>query len=360
MSSRDATAAEHDVTTAEMPDDRVTPTTEEEVAELLSEATETGRRVGVWGGGTHRDMGYATESDLVISTAGLAGIVDWEPDDLTVVVRAGTPIVELEEELRRGGQSAILPEQPGAATVGGVVATGISAYARLRYGPTRDRMLEVRAVTGDGRLVKGGGRVVKNVTGYDLPRLFTGSFGSLGVITSVCLKLWPLTEATATVRLSEVPPPRLVHRPRAVLETAEGVRVLLSGTGPEVEDQIRRLGGEAAPGFDYPAPLDGPLVWSLRIRPGLLGDALARLPSGVDFVAQHGVGEVAFTAPVDFDIADLRGWAEGEGGAVVRLRGTSAADPWGTPPPALEIQRRIIAAFDPRRIIEVGRLPGRI
>lgn len=348
------------MSTAVVPADveTVSPASAEELEEVLLSATRSRRVVSIWGGGTHRDMGHSVTPDLVVSTRALSGIVDWQPDDLTVVVAAGTPVGELEAELRAGGQSAILPELAGTATVGGVVATGSSPYARLRYGPTRDRVLEVRAVTGDGRSVKGGGRVVKNVTGYDLPRLFTGSFGSLGVITSVCLKLWPLPAAACTVMLDEPPPEGLVYRPLAVLETESAVRVLLAGTRQEVDGQVSRLGGEARDGLHYPEPVEGEMVWSMRVRPGRVPEALERLPTGRRYVAQHGVGEVTFEAPASLDVAGLRSWAEGQGGSLIRRRGRSAADPWGTPPPALDLQRRIIAALDPARILEPGRLPG--
>lgn len=336
----------------------VTPTGPDELAGFLADATESALRVAVWGGGTHRDLGYDTSFDVVVSTAGMSGIEEWIPDDLTVVVGAGTSVAELEAELNSGGQTALLPEQPGQATVGGVVATGSSGYARLRYGPTRDRILEVQAVTGDGRHIKGGGRVVKNVTGYDLPRLYTGSFGSLGVITSVCLKLWPLTEATATVVLDEVPPQEAVYRPRAVLQTPEGTRVLLSGTRREVDEIARRLGGERLEGLHLPDPVPGATVWSARVPPSMLPATVGRFPPDTSYVVQHGVGEVTFSADDLEFVTDLRTWAEEAGGAVVRVRGHSDLDPWGTPPATLELQRRIVAAFDPARILERGRLPG--
>lgn len=336
----------------------ISPVSDEDLSVVLRQASEKRRPVAIWGGGTHRAMGYETRPDLVISTAAMSGIIDWQPDDLTVVVAAGTPVADMEEELNQGRQTAVLPERPGPATVGGVVATATSSYARLRYGPTRDRMLEVKAVTGDGRLIRGGGRVVKNVTGYDLPRLFTGSLGSLGVITSVCLKLWPLTQSNRTVIVEEPPSTEIVYRPRAVLQTDEDVRVYLSGTEREVGEQVRRLGGEERDGLEYPPPLEGEVVWSLRIRPGRVAGAVEYLPAGWRFIAQHGVGEISFEAPAAFDVSDLRTWAEAEGGALVRLRGNSNADPWGSPPPALDLQRRVIAAFDPSRILEPGRLPG--
>jgi glycolate oxidase FAD binding subunit len=209
-------------------------------------------------------------------------------------------------------------------------------------------------------VVKGGGRVVKNVSGYDLPRLFTGSLGSLGVITSVCLKLWPLTEATATAQVAAPAAAEEVHRPLAILESRQGVSVLLAGTGPEVDDQVRRLGGDFSTGLDYPAPLRGEAIWSIRVPPSSLGDAVSRIPAGSDFVAQHGVGVVDFGVGAAFDVSDLREWAESRAGAVVRLAGAPSADPWGTAPPGLALQRRVVEAFDPVRILEPGRLPGRI
>jgi hypothetical protein len=92
----------------------------------------------------------------------------------------------------------------------------------------------------------------------------------------------------------------------------------------------------------------------------MLEEARSRLPFGVAFVIQHQVGEVSFAPGSDFDPGDLRAWAEAGGGALVRVRGRGEADPWGTPPPGLELQRRVVAAFDPARILEPGRLPGGI
>ena len=187
------------------PEDAVTvaPSTLEDTANILAIASRYSLPVLVWGGGTHQGMGGRVDPAVVLSTARLDSIVDWQPEDLTVVVEAGVRVADLEDRLAGRNQTAVLPEASGRATVGGVVAAGVSGFRRLRYGPTRDRMLEVDLVTGDGRVVRGGGRVVKNVTGYDLPRLATGSFGSLGLIGRVCLKLWPLPEARRTVTLAE-------------------------------------------------------------------------------------------------------------------------------------------------------------
>ena len=121
--------------------------------------------------------------------------LDYDPRDLTVTVGAGTSVAELAAVLAEHGQECPLDPRDPSATVGGVLATGLSGPRRLRHGPLRDRVLEVRFVTADGRLVKGGGPTVKNVTGFDLPRLLVGSLGTIGVIAQVTLRCQPLPSA---------------------------------------------------------------------------------------------------------------------------------------------------------------------
>lgn len=341
------------------------PATVEELAHLLRQATEAGMKTLIWGGGTHQGYGGRVEPDLLLVTTRLNRIAAWEPDDLTVVVGAGVEAADLELRLAERGQSAILPTYQPGATVGGLIAAGISCYRRGRYGPTRDRVLEVTLVTGDGRVVKAGGRVVKNVTGYDLPRLAAGSYGALGVIAEVCLKLWPVPPGAATVTVDD---PELaasrVYRPLAVITTSHDSRIYLSGTDDEVAAQIERLGGEAIPGWQWPAPLPGQVEFSLRVPPALVTTALDRIPSGWSYIAQHGVGLIETGGPDLEGAADLRGWAESVGGALVVAAGPDQFyqrfDPWGKPPPTVDLQRRLVAAFDPARILNPGRLPGGI
>lgn len=337
------------------------PTSAEDVAAVLDFASEHGLAVLPWGAGTHQH-GDAVDAAIVLGTGGLQGL-DWRPDDLTVVAGAGVPVADLEARLAERNQSAVLPETPGAATVGGVVAAGVSGYRRLRFGPTRDRMLEVQVATGDGRLVRGGGQVVKNVTGYDLPRLFTGSYGSSGVITRICLKLWPVGNATATVAVDDPEMALAVaHRPLAVLEAPDGTRVYLSGTAGEVEAQSASLGGSPQPGLAWPEPPSGAVILSIRVPPVAVGEAVRMASPLGRFVAAHGVGEVV----VEGDrigvagVAELRAWAAAIGGWVVVLTAPPelGLDPWGMQPPALDLQRRIKAAFDPCRVMVPGRLPG--
>lgn len=331
-----------------------------ELSALLAEATAKHRRVLVWGGGTHQGMGYRVDPDLVLFTDRLDAWIDWEPDDLTVVVEAGVKVDELEKRLAARGQSAMLAEVAGTGTVGGAVAAGISGYRRARFGPIRDRLLEVVVVTGDGRVVRGGGRVVKNVTGYDIPRLAVGSFGSLGVIVSVCFKLWPLPPATATVTLEE-PAPVDLYRPLAVLSDGHTSTVYLAGTEAEVDDLTSRLGGAVAAGLHWPQLPEHDWTWSLRVPPAAAEELLRRIPGEAEFIHQVGIGEIALSTPSADGMADLRVEAEAAGGALIVVDGPDDEfEPWGTPPPSLHLQRQVIAAFDPARVVNPGRLPGRL
>ncbi len=338
----------------------VTPESSAELAELLAGASRDRTSVRVVGGGSHSGFGDAEPADLFISTEALGGIVTWEPDDLTVVVGAGALVSEVEHELRLRNQSMVLPEHPGAATVGGCVASGASSLRRGRLYSTRERVLEAVAVTGDGRIVRSGARVVKNVTGYDLTRLHVGAFGSLGVLVTLCLKLWPVPPAAATVTLPDPSEAGKVTRPLAVLQDRVRTRAHLAGTGPEVDALLSRFDGVVTPGLDWPADPQGPWRWSLRVPPALTSGAVARLPASWDFLALHGVGEIRAASPDSTGAADLREWAEAEGGRLVVVERPVGQDfnPWGRPPAGLLQQRELIARFDPERILNRGMLPG--
>jgi len=341
----------------------VAPDSADQIAQLLDFASEHRLTVLPWGAGTHQGFGGRIEPDVIVSSRKLEGIVEWNPDDLTVVVGSGTTLGGLDEVIGSRRQSAVLPESTPGATVGGVVAAGVSGWRRLRYGPTRDRLLQVEFVTGDGRTVTGGARVVKNVTGYDLPRLLAGSFGSLGIITSVCLKLWPEPETAATVTTDD--PERagaMTYRPQAVLETRDGVSVFLAGTAAEVEAQAAALAGEATAGFVWPEPPVANCAVRIRVSPVDVSALIAQLGAG-EFVAAHGVGEIMASVEPD-EMEPLREWASARGGTLVVEHAPAEVyetiDPWGVAPSTLGLQRRVKAAFDPLGVLVPGRLPGGI
>lgn len=184
--------------------------TETEVSQFVSDAYNSKTRLRIVGGGTRQALGNPCQSNSILSTAGLSDISLYEPGALTIVAGAGTPLADIEKTLLASGQR--LPFEPmdhrkllgssGASTIGGVVACNISGSARIQLGACRDSLIGVRFVDGRGGVIKNGGRVMKNVTGYDLVKLMAGSFGTLGVLTEVAFKVLPAPE-TKSVLLIE-------------------------------------------------------------------------------------------------------------------------------------------------------------
>jgi glycolate oxidase FAD binding subunit len=340
----------------------IAPPTIEAIGEVLAWASIEGMPVLPWGGGTHMGPRVGTPPEIVLLTSELTAVVDWQPEDLTLVVEAGALVTDIEAMLAERRQSAVLGEQAEGSTIGGMIASGVSGFRRLRYGPTRERVLEAVIATGDGRVVTAGARVVKNVTGYDIPRLACGSLGSLGVIGQVCLKLWPVPENEATLAM-DVADFGGLYRPLALLETESGAMAYLAGTAEEVAGQASAVGATAAPGLDWPDPLTSDSQIELRVPSPLVADAVAaiRRAGAVAFRAQHGVGVVlaGFADWSDDRLGELRSWAESVGGAAVVVAAPGdGIDRWGTAPGSVDLQRRVKDAFDPRRIMVPGRLPG--
>jgi len=175
------------------PDAAVFPGSVEEVSAVIALVSELGLPVIPWGGGTAASVGPpSARAGLVLGLRRLNRLVEHEPGDLTVTVEAGTTVGELQAALRGRGQWLSLdPADAERATIGGVLATNASGPRRHLYGTARDLLIGVTVVTAEGAIVKGGGKVVKNVAGYDLPKLFVGSYGTLAVIVEATFKLRP-------------------------------------------------------------------------------------------------------------------------------------------------------------------------
>ena len=184
------------------------PVTVEEVAEVMRLASREDAAVIPWGGGTAMSLGNIPRRyDIALSLSRLNQVGEYEPADLTATVQAGKTLAEFQRHLAEHGQSLALdPPSPQEATIGGILAVNASGPSRHAYGTARDLILGIRAVQADGRIIKAGGRVVKNVAGYDLSRLFIGSLGSLGIIVEASFRLAPLprAERTAVVSLPTV------------------------------------------------------------------------------------------------------------------------------------------------------------
>ena len=233
--------------------------------EQIRTAAQTGRRLRLQGGGSKNFHGAPLGDAQVLNTAALSGIVSYEPSELVITARCGTPLSEIEATLAEKGQC--LPFEPphfGAnATFGGMVAAGLSGPARASVGAVRDYVLGARMINGKGERLSFGGQVMKNVAGYDVSRLLAGSWGTLGVITEVSLKVLPVAPGQATLACSGLPQAaalELLHRwgaqPLPLNASAwlqepggsagnERLYLRLRGAVAAVESAIDRMGADA-------------------------------------------------------------------------------------------------------------------
>ena len=204
---------------------QIRPSTAEELREVVAWAAAEEAPLELLGAGSKRALGRPVEADTQVALAGLAGIGLYEPAELVMSAKAGTPLAEIEARLADNHQQlafeppdygALLGGEPGRGTIGGVLACNLSGPRRIKAGAARDHFLGVQAVTGRGDLIKSGGRVVKNVTGYDLCKLFAGSFGTLVAMTEVTFKVLPAAEHATTLLLR----PRTRDAGFAALRTA--------------------------------------------------------------------------------------------------------------------------------------------
>jgi glycolate oxidase FAD binding subunit len=368
-------------------------------AAALAGAARERRTVRISGGGTKSYLGDMRPTDLTLETGALSGVVDHVPADLTITVAAGTRLADMQRALGAHGQFLPLdPPHGDAATIGGIVAAGSDGFGRLRYGGVRDQLIGTVVALADGSIAHAGGRVVKNVAGYDLNKLLIGSLGTLGAIVEATLKVLPLPEARALAVIRCDGPAaafaiadalvRTPLRPSALVVEgaprewnvyvgAHGPRAQVERTMRETERAADAQGTRADRSED-----DGPLG-PLRELPATAADgALVRaaLPIGSQrtfaeslvrsdafarFVADAGTGIVRAHLrgedAVVVSAADtlLAGAAAVGGSARVERRAPSLRDrlsAWAGPKPGGHfLMRRIKDAFDPGGILEPGR-----
>lgn len=362
------------------------------------------------GGGTKQDWGAPPErTDAVVSCGGLDGLVEHSPGDMVAIVQPGLSLGRLQEALAPSGQWLALdpPLVDGGATVGGVVATNDAGPRRQRYGAPRDLVIGVTVVLADGTVARSGGRVVKNVAGFDLMRLYCGSLGTLGVLAEIVVRLHPLPEASRTVRIPADPATATATTLALVASAAVPTAVDLAGGALWIRLQGREAGVAAqcalvrrlAAGGEEPEEFQGSEeaeVWRrlTAAHAGGAGETVARaatLPDRLPAVAAALV-EVAARAGVEARLAShaglglhtarlsggdarahaavVRDWRRtvaGLGGTVVlrrRIDGVDGlVDPWcdpGAPPSALAVMRRVKAQLDPDRRWAPGRFVGGI
>jgi glycolate oxidase FAD binding subunit len=319
------------------------------VVEALAASIAGADRVVAVGARTQWETGNRAEAGIEVRAP--AGIGRYEPDDLTVTVGAGTAFADLDAALAVHGQECPLDPREARATVGGVVACGLSGIRRLRHGPLRDHVLEVRLVTADGRLVKGGGPTVKNVTGYDLPRLLVGSFGTLGCLVQLTLRCRPRPEVARWYRVDQ---PADRYRAGAMLWDGRQVSVLLEGAAADVEVQSAGLDACEAPALPQ-----GAHRGRISAAPGELtgiGNALDAI-AGARWCAELGVGTVHVAGDDASVLERARTLAHDHDGWLLREAGGGEMDGFGTALPNAGLMRSVKHAFDPTGKLARGRMP---
>lgn len=388
------------------------PATAEQAAELMRACHERGLAVVVRGHGTKLAWGRPPERvDVLLDTTAMDELVEHARGDLIATVGAGMPLARLQEQLAEAGHQVALDDlvagddAPGS-TVGGAVAANVAGPRRMWAGTMRDLVIGVRIVRADGTIAKAGGKVVKNVAGYDLSKLVVGSFGTLALVTEVTLRLHPVPAASAWVGgtvpqdrlepvLAELVASQLV--PHAVEVRARpgvdpAVVALVSGT-PEGAAARAEAMAAVLSSLGCPATVHDlqPPWWGALLHPGqrggttppegsrpLLVKVTSRLGGVADLVAEAtrlgatlngsaGTGVLYLTLPGED--------AEGAGAALASLRATTARlggsavvldappatkaglDSWG-PVPGLDLMRRVKHEFDPGRTLAPGRFVG--
>ncbi len=302
------------------------------------------------GARTHWEVGGPPTKGAVEVRAP-AGVITYEPADMTVTVGAGTSFETLDRVLAEHGQECALDPRSRDATIGGILACGLSGLRRLRHGPLRDHVLEVRFETGDGRLVKGGGPTVKNVTGYDLPRLFVGSLGTIGVLQQATLRCRPRPPRARWFAASGASGS---FRPSARLWNGAREAVLFEGVAADVDAQ-----GNGLTALDgAPAIPEGPHRGRISVAPGRVHACVAALDGRVRWCAEVGVGTVHIAADESDALTHARSVARAHGGWMLReAGGPSGDDGYGCALPNASLMRRVKEAFDPGWRLNPGRMP---
>lgn len=361
--------------------------------EECSAALATSHQISFAGGGTEAELGNPAVADAVVRSDRMRRIVDYSPSDMVLTAEAGVTLAEVNEAAREQKQRLALdPPQPERATMGGLVATGAYGPRRARYGAIRDLIIGVTMIRADGVVARGGGKVVKNVAGFDLPKLACGSLGTLGMIATATFRLHPLPEMSATTLFEGLPAdgvlPLVNSVRQAQLEPASVVAIRTSagrydlgfrfeGFGKGVTQQVKRvltLGRASALSDD-----DAAAFWKrhdetrsggpARIRIAALPSAFTQVssiveelrPSSFAWYATLGLGFVACAGDAAA-ISTARAKIAGMSGSLViesaPAEVRAGIDVWGPVPSSFRIMEELKLRFDPERRLNRGRFVG--
>jgi glycolate dehydrogenase FAD-binding subunit len=383
----------------------VEPGSESEVAAVLRYANERGLCVLPQGNSTKAEWGIPpSRADISLSTRRMDRVLEHAWADLTVTAEAGCTVVNLQSALAQHGQRlAIDPLWPERTTIGGLISTNDSGSLRLRFGSIRDLIIGVTLALSDGTLASSGGKVVKNVAGYDLPKLVTGAYGTLGVITRAVFRLHPLPQNRRTLTIScadmnhaqrillQIQDSKFAHTALQWRIDAESASpeldILFEGTAAGIDAQEQQLCKLASPPKIEASSDDR---W--QARQALWSDAnsgivkISVLPSRIAAAVQSlqkisesnrcrwaaviqaiGIGTVSLSSPdprsIHSALTALRSHLESTGGSLVLLRrvpNLPAFDAWGATGDAQALMSAVKQQFDPKRILNPGRFVGGI
>lgn len=368
------------------------PTTEEELAELVR----AGAPIQVIGSGTKRHHGPSAPVDhATVSLRKLSKITSYEPGDLVVTVQAGVRLVDLQAELAKRGQWLPIDPPYADATIGGILATNSSGPRRYGYGTMRDHLLGTRSIGADGVVTRSGGRVVKNVTGFDLHKLHIGAFGSLGIVTEASFKLRPKPEISAAFvfpcasvedahalllkvfasKLRPVALEALDGRLKHIIDGAALAIVGVEGTRPVIDRHYRELrdlaprlglleGDRAEPLWNALRKLPDALKDYVRLRIGAKPHELKRLLPSAPLWISAGTGiaraDLEPASDLHFSVRRMADKAAALGGYVVAESAPLTMQNrekliWG-PPGEQPLMKGIRQLRDPKRILNPGRV----
>jgi glycolate oxidase FAD binding subunit len=376
------------------------PTSADELRDAIADAARAGTPLEIRGGGTKAAIG-APRNAAILDMSGFSGVVDYDPAELVLTVKAGTPLAEV-QALVAGEKQMLAFEpwdhgplfgQPVTATIGGVVAAGVAGPRRVTGGGARDHLLGFEAVSGRGEYFVGGAKVVKNVTGYDLPKLMAGSWGRLAAMTQLTLKVLPRARMVVTLAAdgldrreahaamaralgSHAEVSAAAHLPAEVNDGAALTLFRVAGFEPSVEARaallpdllrdhgsLRRLEpAEASVLWDavcHAAPLGDGTLWRVQVPPSRACAVIDALePAGARWLFDWGGGLIWLR--FEGDTALVRRAAEEAGGhaALVRASAEMRARVPAQHPRArgvMALEERVRRAFDPAGIFETGR-----
>lgn len=357
----------------------MTPKTETDLAQMITDASGPLR---ITGGGT-RPIGRVIGTPLDLSA--LSGVTLYEPGALTLVAQAGTPVAEIETLLAAENQRLAFEPMDhrallgttGTPTIGGIVAANVSGPRRISVGAARDFMLGVRFVDGSGTAIKNGGRVMKNVTGYDLVKLMSGSYGTLGVLTEVSLKVLPAVETSLTLTLKNLDDSTAIKAMSAALcspfevtgvahtpSTAtthfrlEGFAVSVAYRADELSKKLAPFGRTTEAQTDWAAIRDVHAfakqegdVWRISVKPSDAAALVAKL-GAVSVQYDWGGGLIWALCPEGHDLRAAMGHTAGH---ATLIRGKGCGPTFHPEPaPIAAITAGLRAKFDPRNILNPG------